>query len=348
MKFAILKNEFDSIDEYWELACKKHQQEFQVFDLLRSSWLDDITSVHFDGYLACPPGREALYKKMYDERVYILDKVLNKFVYPSYDEISLHENKKYLSYWLKGNNLPHPQTSVFYDKRDALLFTEKCILPIVGKFSIGASGKGVKVFHKRTELVKYVKKAFNNGLRQEWGPNMKMGGYKNRIRNIINDPRIILKRVLVYKKLYNEIQKGFVILQKYIPHDYEWRVVRIGDSYFGHQKVKRGEKASGTKGIDYVPPPEKLLNFVRNTCEKFNFNCMAFDLFEDSDGSYLINEMQCIFGHVQAYICEFNGQPGRFFHRDKKWLFEAGMFNTNLSFDLRLENVISILDRKEV
>ena len=64
------------------------------------------------------------------------------------------------------------------------------------------------------------------------------------------------------------IQKGFIILQKYIPHDFEWRVVKIGDSYFGHQKIKQGDKASGTKGIDYTAPPLQLLDFARDISNK--------------------------------------------------------------------------------
>jgi hypothetical protein len=141
----------------------------------------------------------------------------------------------------------------------------------------------------------------------------------------------------------NEIQKDYIILQEFVQHSFEWRIVRIGDSYFGHQKVKVGEKASGTKGIDYISPPNELLDFVKDICLRYNFNSMAIDLFEVGKGGYLINEMQCIFGHVQAYICEHNGSPGRFLFKDDKWVFEAGLFNTNLSYDLRLGNVISLL-----
>ena len=56
------------------------------------------------------------------------------------------------------------------------------------------------------------------------------------------------------------------IRDRYIPHDFEWRCVRIGDSYFAHRKRKLGDKASGTKGIDYVNPPESLLDFTRDLC----------------------------------------------------------------------------------
>lgn len=343
MKFAILKNEFDDNHEYWKRSCEKYGQEYLIIDILKSDWLNIANSYRFDGYLSCPSGRETLYKKMYDEKIYILDKILGKYVYPNYDEISIHENKKYLSYWLQANHLPHPKTNVFYNFNEALGFIDTCELPIVGKINIGASGKGVKIFRDRILLEKYIQTAFKNGLHQEWGPNMKMGGYKSRIINVLKNPEIIKRKLSIYRKVYNEIQRGYVILQVYIPHQFEWRVVRIGDSYFGHQKVKQGDKASGTKGIDYIAPPTDLLNFIKNICDRFGFKCMAVDLFEDGNGGYLINEMQCIFGHVQEYICEMEGKPGRFIKKEDNWIFESGMFNSNLSYDLRVEDILKNL-----
>ena len=111
--------------------------------------------------------------------------------------------------------------------------------------------------------------------------------------------------------------------------------------FFGHQKIKQGDKPSGTKGINYTLPPETLLDFVKDICESFGFNSMAVDCFEDGKGGYLINEMQCIFGHVQEFICEKDQKPGRLKFMGDHWLFEEGLFNANKSFNLRLENIMS-------
>lgn len=347
MHFAILKNEFDDNHEYWINSCNAYGVSYEIIDIVKSNWIEAATVSKFDAYLSCPSGRESLFKNMYDEKIFILDKVLRKFVYPNFDEISLHENKKFLSYWLKANQLPHPVTNIFYDINDAKGFINNCALPVVAKINIGASGKGVRVFRDRGSLIEYTDRAFTKGIKREWGPNLRMGGYKARIINILKNPDLIKKKVIIYKKVYNEIQKGFIILQQYIPHQFEWRVVKIGDSYFGHQKIKQGDKASGTKGINYIVPPPSLLDLVKNICDRYGFKSMAIDLFEDGEGGYLINEMQCIFGHVQSFICEKDGQPGRFVEKDQQWHFEPGMFNTNLSYDLRLGNVIKILgDRK--
>ena len=346
MKFIILKNEFDDGHLNWASACSKHGVEYKIIDATKHSWLEDIFNESgVTAYLTCPPGRQALYKELYDEKIYILNKVLDLFVYPSYDEISVHENKKYLSYWLKANDLPHPSTLIFYNKKDAYNYIENTSMPIVAKMSIGASGKGVKVLTTRNIAEKYVKDIFGKGVRSAWGPNLKMGNFSNRLANIIKNPNRLKNRIQVYNMVYNEVQKGFCIFQEYITHEYEWRVVKIGDSYFGHKKVKQKNKASGTKGIIYDAPSEELLAFVENLCDRFGFNSMAVDLFEDGKGGYLINELQCIFGHVQEYICEKDGKPGRFMKRNGSWNFEKGFFNSNLSYDLRLSNVIELASK---
>ena len=344
MKFVILKNEFDDGHLNWASACDKHGVQYNIVDTTSHNWLEEaLLESDIRGFLACPPGRQALYKELYDERIYILDKVMDLFVYPSYDEISVHENKKYLSYWLNANQLPHPRTSVFYHKNEASGFVKKASMPIVAKMSIGASGKGVQVLKNQKSAEKYVDAIFGDGMRSAWGPNFKMGNYWGRLVKIIKNESRLKKRIQVYNMVYNEVQKGFCIFQEYIPHDYEWRIVKIGDSYFGHKKIKQDDKASGTKGILYDTPPDDLLCFAENLCEKFGFNSMAIDLFEDGVGGFLINELQCIFGHVQEYICEKGGKPGRFLKKNGDWHFEEGYFNSNLSYDLRLKNVIELV-----
>ncbi|MCC5918094.1 MAG: hypothetical protein JJU02_12300 [Cryomorphaceae bacterium] len=344
MFFAILKNEFDKGYQNWENALSKMHIKYDVIDLTSNNWFKEINKQNYTGYLTCPPGRESHYKILYDERIYIIDKVLNKFVYPNFEEISIHENKKYLSYWLQAKDLPHPCTYVFYNIDEAKQFVLSSSLPIVGKFNIGESGSGVEIIKDKTNLEKYVEKMIVQGDRQRgWGPNLKMGGYTSRILNVIKNPSIIKNRLGRYMKAFSEKQKGFVILQDYVDHSFEWRIVKIGDSYFGHQKLKMGDKASGTKGINFTPPSANLLDFVKKVCDDNNFNSMAVDLFEDGKGGYLINEMQCIFGHVQEYICEVNGRPGRFVYNAGRWDFEEGLFNSNLSYDLRIKNVLSLL-----
>ena len=43
-----------------------------------------------------------------------------------------------------------------------------------------------------------------------------------------------------------------------------------------------------------------------------------------------------------------DGEPGRYIHSDGEWIFESGDFNNNESFDLRVKNIIEILDENSI
>ena len=347
-KFGILKNENKNSHKKWENACKHYQLDYTIIDLTKCNWLEKIQNQEFDCFLLQPPGVIARFKNLYDERLYILCKILGYKTFPSYEEVVLHENKKLLSYFLNAKKIPHPNTFVFYFKKEALEFLLRTNYPLVGKSSNGAGGTGVKILKNYKDAKKYVQRAFSDkGLTKKSGPNFKTGNIPKRVLKKLANIKEAREKIKSYIDIASDAQKGFVILQEYVPHDFEWRSVRIGDSYFAHKKIKQGDMASGTKGIDYINPPEALLDFTKKICEENNFNFMAIDLFENQNGGYLVNELQTIFGHVQDYILEVDGQPGRYLYINNQWQFEKGDFNSNESYNLRLKFVIQLLKNNQ-
>lgn len=157
-----------------------------------------------------------------------------------------------------------------------------------------------------------------------------------RIKSFIINKSYRNQRVSIYIEIYDESQRCSVIFQEYIPHEYEWRVVRIGDSLFAHKKLKKGEKARGSSSKEYGKLPFDLLDFVKEIINKHQLYSQSVDIFE-SDRGYLINEMQCIFGKSERYQMLINGIPRRYVMIEGNWQFEEGDFNTNESYDLRLE-----------
>jgi len=342
MKVTILRNEDPASSKKWEISCAKVNIDFDVIDLTSWDWYDQLKQSDSNIFLLKPPGETYKFKHLYDERLYVVSAVMNKFVFPSFKEVYIYENKRMLSAFLKGASIPLPGTHVFYDKGEAFAFAETASLPIVGKTSIGASGTGVKIIHSKIELKKYIRKAFGKGIKRRLGPNRNTGNVKSWSKKAFASPSYFWEKLKKYIEIYQDSQKGFVLLQEYIPHDYEWRIVKIGESWFGHQKVKSGEMASGTKGIDYVTPPIPLLEFCKDVCDQHNFNSMAIDIFEHPTKGYVVNELQTIFGHVQDYIMELDGKTGRYIFSDNQWIFEEGNVNTNESYDLRLETALKL------
>jgi len=344
----ILSNEICDDHLPWVKACKSHNElvNSRVVDLTRNSWSDEIKKHPFDILLAKPGGVTSPFKQLYDERIYILSKTLGYHVFPSADEIFIYENKRFLSYWLKANKIPHPDTFVFYHIKEAEDFLVIRSFPLVAKSNIGASGSGVRILKSREEAFNYIRQTFaGEGAPRRSGPNLTRGGLIKRSFHYIAHPNEIKRKWDHYKVVSTDAQLTFVIFQEYIEHTFEWRVVRIGESFFAHKKLKTGEKASGSLLKLYDNPPFTLLDFVREITDTYGFFSQAVDVFE-IDGKYLVNEMQCIFGQSDTFQMKVNGKIGRYRYIEGNWVFEEGDFARNACYDLRLEHVLSILGNR--
>lgn len=344
IKAAILRNELENDHVRWIDACIKFKDQilYLVIDLTRNDWLDKICEFAPDLLLVKPGGLTSSFKQLYDERLMILVEILGYKCFPTLDEVLIYENKRYFSYWLEANEIPHPETHVFYFREEAVGFIKSTGFPLVGKVNIGGSGSGVKILYDKSEAIKYIKNTFSGkGASKRSGPNMQKPGILKRGSHYIFHPGDIVSKLNIYKKKRRDLQNQFVILQKYIPHNYEWRVVRIGDSFFAHKKLKIGDKASGTLLKSYDNPPFAIFDFVKRLTDRFSFFSQAIDLFESENG-FLVNEMQCIFGQSDSFQMLVNNKPGRYIYLNNTWSFEEGDFNTNESYDLRVQAALDL------
>jgi glutathione synthase/RimK-type ligase-like ATP-grasp enzyme len=349
IKLVILRNELDKDHLRWVVACEKFEGRlsFQIVDVTKNDWLDRILVFKPDLILTRPGGLTAPFKQLYDERLMILSKELNFRCFPSLDEVLIYENKRYFSYWLRAHKIPHPKTDVFYFKDEAISFLDNADFPLVGKVNIGASGSGVVILKSYNQAKIYVNNTFSGkGAEKRVGPNLNKSGLLKRGIRYLLQPGRISQKMSIYNRLSKDRQIGFVIIQEYVPHPYEWRVVRIGDSFFAHKKMKLGDKASGSLLKNYDNPPHEILDFVKEITDKFDFHSQAVDIFETEKG-YLVNEMQCIFGQSDPYQMLVDGRPGRYCYKNANWIFEEGDFNTNESYDLRLSSVLKDIDKEK-
>lgn len=343
LKVIILANEIENDHELWVNACKRYEEfiSYKIINLTKSDWLEKITSEKVDILFAKPGPISPKFKQLYDERIYILENELGYKIFPNAKEIFIYENKRFFSFWLEANKIPHPKTYIFYFEDEAEEFINNSSFPIVGKVNIGASGRGVSILHNIREAGKYVQDSFSGkGTYLKWGPDLKKGNKFKRILDLITNPSLIKKKMNIYSSRINERQTGFVIFQEFIPHEYEWRVVRIGDSFFAHKKLLKGEKASGSLLKGYENPPLEIFDFVKKITDEHKFYSQAIDIFEIAKGQYLVNEMQCIFGQSDPYQMLVDGVEGRYAFYNGKWVFEPGQFNTNQCYDLRVKYIL--------
>lgn len=341
MKVAILRNDLPEYSEKWELACRNKGIDYITVNMHRADWLEKIQNFNPNFCVSRPPGGTQHSKKLFDEKLFFLENLMAYPIFPGFNETFIYENKATLAWFLKTNQIPHPKTFVSSDLQESQKHVKDAVYPIVAKTLIGAAGSGVKIIKTRNEAMDYVIKAFKRGIKRRFGPNRKTGSPRNWFVKAVKSPPYFFKKMREYRNRNEDIQKSIVLFQEYIPHDYEWRLVKIGESYFGYKKLKIADQASGSKQFEYGEVPEKLLNFTKDLCGNHKFNFMAVDLFYN-DGSIFVNELQTIFGHKSESICKVNGKPGRYRFLNQNWEFEEGMFNTNESYDLRLETAVEL------
>lgn len=343
-KLCILANENPLDHEAWITAIKKSTKVkyFYVVDLTSDHWLETLKAKPFDLILLRPPGKTELFKRLYDERVLLIDKYLKTPIYPSLTEELIYENKRLLRDWLNINQIPHPKTFIFFTKSDALSFVSNSKFPLISKTSIGASGNGVAKLDNTDEAIIYINKAFDKGITSQIGPRLNKGSLVKKLRKVVNNRKFFRQRLKDYIHSPLNLQYHYVLFQEFIPHEYEWRCVRIGESFFAHKKIARNNKSSGTLIKRYDPVPETLLDFIKEVTDKTGISSAAIDVFE-KDKSYLVNEIQCFFGQSDPYQMLVNGKPGRYKNKNEKWIFEEGDFASNACYDLRLEHALSLL-----
>lgn len=344
MRVAILRDNKPESSLKWEIACRKMNVRSLSINMLVNDWLALIMKFNPDFCVSRPPGDIQLHKKIFDEKLYFLEKYTSFRIYPGFSEIYIYENKAALEWFLRINDIPHPLTLVTSIKEESMKWIRNAKFPIVFKTLIGASGTGVHIIDNIKEAEEYLEKVFSEGIRRRYGPNPNAGNPKTWTVKAVRSPGYFFKKLKQYNERVRDVQKDIVVIQEYIEHNFEWRCVRIGESYFAYKKLKLKGKASGSKLFEYGPPPFELLDFTKNLCEKFNFQFMAVDLFHNPNGIF-VNELQTIFGHKNPYICKVNDVPGRYVNQSGMWQFEAGDFNTNESYDLRLSTALELFNR---
>lgn len=324
MKLGIICSDGFELTEI-KSACITNGVEYEVIDFKNPDWFKSCENL--DGYLVRPPCQYQEHKTIFDERIYLLNKVLKKKVYPSFEELYVYESKRNMALFMQAYQLPHVKTKVYMDYNT--LKAELCefTYPVVVKSNIGAGSSGVRILSKESELKKIGRKIFNRInplLSKGFAPTKKYKG--------------------IQIPLHGVAQKHFLIIQDFIKLKVEWRMIRIGNSYFGHQKlIGQNGMASGSLLVGWEKPPLKLLELLHNATEAMSMDCMVLDIFEDINGKYYINEMQTIIGAILPYQMKVDGKPGRYKRVDDEFIFEPGEHCTNKCWDLRVAHFIEKL-----
>ena len=314
-KLGIIK-EFTHYHKHYIAACRELNVSYEVIDMSGSDWLASIKRCNCDAFLVWPSALSIVHKQMYDERLKAI-KEMGKVMYPSYDEIWIWESKRRMHLWLASNDVPCPKTWIFYSPDQAIEFLKEAHYPLIYKPDFGDCARGIQVFEKKEDAINFAKKIFEKGLKL--GP------------------------------VGNCREWGTILLQEYLTNVQEWRMVRLGDDYFGYEKVKKGYFASGSGIYRHGRPSDELLNFTKKVCNKGKFDSMNLDVFLLTDGRIVVNELQTVFGASHpAEFCVIDGKAGKMVDSKNigRWEFVEGRFCDNHFCNLRVNRLLKILEAR--
>lgn len=298
--------------ENYVAACIECRVSYRLVDLFATDWIEQIRGSGCDIFVVWPGECIAEWKKLFDERLLFLTRELGKRLYPSYDSLWLYGSKERQCHWLKIHGFPQPKTWVYYRLDEALTFVQQATYPVVAKTDIGAASYGVRILKTRSQAERLVRRVFSRGI---------VGHCADR----------------------SAWQWQHILLQEYLTGDFEeWRLVRIGDSYFGHRKGRGSHGLHSGSGLcHWEDPGTELLDLLKRVTDAGNFKSMCLDIFRTVDGHLLISECQAVFGCATATTqMKIRDVPGRYLWLDGAWRFEAGEFCGNYLCDLRIRSVI--------
>jgi hypothetical protein len=279
------------------------------------------------GFLVRAAGDNEVRKQMYNERLWFVQ--INTPIpqcTQAYEGILLYENKRMQAYWMDVHHIQHPETHIFYRKEDAIDFlNSNTDWPLVSKPNLGGGGEGINMVKSRHRGVRLINKVFTRF--KFYNPGLKRWRKWRFLKLPVMDDK----------------QHNYLIFQQFIPSKWEWRIIKVGDTYFGHQKLARRGLHSGSGRVGHVDPPKALFELVRDISLKSGVRAINVDILEQTDGQYFVNEIQTFWGGRKHYQMKINERSCRYIDRGDHWELEYGEFHQNRGCNLRVADFVSIL-----
>ncbi|OIJ11270.1 hypothetical protein BKP37_16645 [Anaerobacillus alkalilacustris] len=286
----------------------KYNIDYDFINIDKNDWLEEIEK--YDIVLWKPAFMGPQSSQHFRSKVYFIQHIMKKRIYPNYESVWHFDNKISQSYFFKYKKINAPKTFATFDYNEAMAKLEDFNYPLIFKESNGAGSSGVKLVKSYKQLVKIVNNKFI---------------YHNIISRILKS------------NLFDRF--GEIYLQEFLENNKaDLRINIIGNKYatgFWRKNRSNDFRASGSGNIDYETEiPENIIRYCWQISRDNNFDSMAYDvLFRDNQ--FFIIEMSYGYADSAVYnsagyyeldgegnIIEFN--KGRYWPQELwvKWLIQ--------------------------
>ena len=305
MKIAIHHRE-NSFSNRWIAYCEKEAIPYQLVDCYASDIMEqmqacDVLMWHW--HHADP--KAVLFAR---QLTYSLE-AAGKKVFPDSNTAWHFDDKVGQKYLLESIGAPMVPSYVFYDKAEALAWTEKTQFPKMFKLRGGAGASNVQLAKTKQEAQKLIAQAFGRGFSQfnRWGY------FKESCRKFLSRQEgfiVLVKGLvrLVVPTKHSKVvppERGYIYFQRFIPNNKsDIRVVVVGCKAFAIKRFCReGDfRASGSGEMSFDPDDidERCVQISFDISKKMGAQSIAYDYVFDESGDPLIVEISYGFA-MKAY-----------------------------------------------
>lgn len=280
----------------YERFCISNSIEYEFYDVFRSDWI--ANAKRFDIILWSTSSTPSI-QYIAESKIYILEKVMQKFCFPSFDEVWQYEDKIRSNFLYQCLDIQTIPTLITNSKSEALVMLRKIHYPIITKTKIGSSSSGVQQIRSKRSAIKRVGKIFS------------YKGLKTQYRD--------------------QNQKDYFYIQKFVKNSgFDLRVIIVGNRAFGYYRYpNNGDfRASGSGIVEKKALPKDALLLAIEVRNKLGSRQLGVDmLYSEDDNKYLVIETS-LFNQIdtpeQLFI---DGKPGYYDISDpEKIVFVEGRF----------------------
>lgn len=244
---------------YWTKFARfltHNQIPFAYYNIHTSTWSEEAGK--FDIIIWRPRSSPAELEEA-RRKIYFLERHLHKICYPSFDTVTVYEDKILQHELLKLHGFPVIDTFISHDIDEITRNISDRAYPAINKVVPGSGSLGVEMVNNVAQAAEIARAAFSFAGRQTYWPNLN--------------------------------QKNYVFLQKYQKNEgYDLRIIVIGDVVTGYfRDVPAGDfRASGMGLVRWDELPADAIDLARRIARCFGFITVAVDFLRDPDTNKLL------------------------------------------------------------
>lgn len=265
---------------------------YVMYNIHESTWLEVADGIDA---VVWRVGSAPVELEVARRKIFMLEKVLGKVCFPSFDAVVLYEDKILQYEMLRQKGFPVIDTFISHDFDEVLAAVGQLQYPVVSKVVPGSASLGVSMIRSPRNALKLARQSFALAGRATYWPYLR--------------------------------QKDYVFLQKFEPNDgYDLRVLVIGDNIFGYYRAvpKYDFRASGMDEVEKRDLPTDAMDLAREVAKSIDVEMLAVDFLRRRNGELRIIEISSFIRVDTPEQLHVNGIPGMYVYKDGRYVFKPG------------------------